>query len=109
MDGLAWPFPSAAQPFNGSSTLAGYNDTMKRFERHVSYRVYVLRSWQEGGVCTTPPSVWRFSLEDPMTRQRRGFPDLAALMRFLAAETEESSPHKAGEAGIGEQFEGRKE
>jgi hypothetical protein len=81
---------SAQQPFNGSSTLAGYNHTMKAAEEQSSYRVYVLRSWQEGGPASGTPAVWRFSLEDPTTRQRRGFADLVALMSFLAAETEKS-------------------
>jgi rRNA maturation protein Nop10 len=61
---------------------------MKPSEEQLPYRVYVLRSWREGGSYSNAPAVWRFSLEDPTTRQRRGFADLAALMSFLAAETE---------------------
>jgi hypothetical protein len=65
---------------------------MKPFEEQPSYRVYVLRSWQEGHPSCGAPAVWRFSLEDPTTRQRRGFADLESLMRFLAAETARSDP-----------------
>lgn len=60
---------------------------MKATEEQSSYRVYVLRSWQEGRASSRSPGVWRFSLEDPTTRQRRGFADLESLMSFLAAET----------------------
>jgi hypothetical protein len=60
---------------------------MKSPEEPNSYRVYVLRSWQEGHPSSEAPVVWRFSLEDPATRQRRGFADLEALMHFLKAET----------------------
>jgi len=63
---------------------------MKAIEEQSSYRVYVLRSWQEGYASSGTPSVWRFSLEDPATRQRRGFADLESLMSFLAAETDGS-------------------
>ncbi len=57
-----------------------------------SYRVYVLRSWFEGGGSPGEPPVRRYSLEDPQTRQRRGFADLQALIRFLAAEEEREAP-----------------
>jgi hypothetical protein len=60
-------------------------------EKQPPYRVYVLRSWQERTPSAGTPAVWRFSLEDPTTRQRRGFADLAALTNFLAAEMEGSS------------------
>jgi hypothetical protein len=65
---------------------------MKPTEEQSSYRVYVLRSWQEGVPSSGTPAVWRFSLEDPTTRQRRGFADLESLMSFLAAETARSHP-----------------
>ena len=53
-----------------------------------SYRVYLLRSWREGHHPSGALPVWRFSLEDPTTRQRRGFATLEDLMSFLAAEME---------------------
>ena len=63
---------------------------VKETEEQSSYRVYVLRSWQERTPAAEAPAVWRFSLEDPNTRQRRGFADLEALMSFLAVETGKS-------------------
>ena len=60
---------------------------MKSPEEQPAYRVYVLRSWQETVSAQGKPAVWRFSLEDPTTRQQRGFADLAALMHFLSVET----------------------
>jgi len=59
-----------------------------------TYRVYILRTWQEEAV-PSGASVWRFSLEDPQTRQRRGFADLESLMNFLAAGMErQESPRE---------------
>jgi hypothetical protein len=47
--------------------------------RATAYQVYVMRIWQEQ---TTPP-VWRFTLEDPTTGQRRGFSCLSELTAYL--------------------------
>ena len=51
------------------------------------YRSYILRCWQEhtadAGRETT---VWRFSLQDPRTNQRRGFATLEALLVSLQEE-----------------------
>ena len=62
---------------------------MKHRKTQSSYRVYILRSWVEGG--EEGPPVRRYSLEDPQTRRRRGFADLAALTSFLEADTEMTS------------------
>ncbi|MFI5166787.1 MAG: hypothetical protein ACHQQS_09230 [Thermoanaerobaculales bacterium] len=40
----------------------------------------ILRLWREGTGATT---VWRCSVEDPRTKQRRGFSSLAELFPFL--------------------------
>jgi hypothetical protein len=50
------------------------------------YRAFMLRCWEvrspdPGGVAT-----WRFSLEDPDSKQRHGFADLEALVAFLGDE-----------------------
>jgi hypothetical protein len=50
------------------------------------YRAYLLRCWAEHGPAAPAPAVWRYSLEDPHTGERRGFADLAALLGFLRAE-----------------------
>ena len=45
-----------------------------------TYRSYLLRLWRvdEDGC-----QVWRASLEDPRTGERRGFPSMNALVEFL--------------------------
>ncbi len=47
------------------------------------YRAYLLRLWREHGLDSAQASVWRYSLEDPLTHQRRGFDSLEALTTFL--------------------------
>ena len=48
------------------------------------YRSYLLRLWQAdlGG-----EAVWRASLQNPHTHERRGFANLADLVTFLENET----------------------
>ncbi len=51
------------------------------------YRSFLLRCWEEPS--QTPPdhqAIWRFSLEDVETGERRGFRDLEALVVFLLTE-----------------------
>ena len=75
---------------------------MSQHRTQSSYQVYVLRSWLEGDPASGSPPVRRYSLEDPQTRQRRGFADLQALMGFLAAEAEQeavTSPPAPGTDG----------
>jgi hypothetical protein len=48
------------------------------------YVSYLLRLWQ---VASQGRLVWRASLEEARTGQRRGFPDLEALFAFLSEET----------------------
>ena len=50
------------------------------------YFSYLLRIWQEND---REVPVWRASLEDPQTGQRRGFLDLDALIDFIHAKTGE--------------------
>ena len=63
---------------------------MKRQELSVKpprYRSYVLRCWQEHTVHAGHGTlVWRFSLQDPRTNQRRGFANLEALLVSLQEE-----------------------
>jgi len=51
-----------------------------------TYQVFLLRVWRERPASPGRPAVWRFSLEDVRTRERRGFGDLEALVAFLRAE-----------------------
>ena len=46
---------------------------------------FILSLWSEGSPLPNAPTVWRYSLEDPHSAQRRGFKDLAELMQFLEA------------------------
>jgi hypothetical protein len=49
------------------------------------YHSYLLRFWEERGE-QTDTTLWRFSLEDPLTAQRLGFADLEALTAWLRTE-----------------------
>ena len=59
---------------------------MSQFRKQPGYRVYLLRFWQEPREKPDLPNVWRFSLQDPRTGERRGFASLEALVAFLAQE-----------------------
>lgn len=61
------------------------NENAPLFERPPVYRSYLLRFWQERGE-TLPQTFWRFSLEDPLTAHRQGFPSLEALTSWLLSE-----------------------
>ena len=58
------------------------------------YHSFLLRCWSEG------PGVWRFSVEDPHTGQRRGFTDMAALTAFLEATLLEATLCEASDEGM---------
>ena len=45
------------------------------------YQAYLLRLWLTGD---DDAAVWRASLEDPRTGERRGFADVNSLLAFLA-------------------------
>jgi hypothetical protein len=51
------------------------------------YRAYLLRCWQERSQASDQKTtVWRFSLEDPHTGQRRGFASFETLIAALRTE-----------------------
>jgi len=52
-------------------------------EKQRRYISYLLRLWQVAG---DSDLVWRASLENPHTGERRGFPCLADLVAFLQKE-----------------------
>ena len=56
---------------------------MPLFEKPPRYRSYLLTFWEERSQDAQAPEVWRFSLEDPVTGQRRGFPGLEELVAAL--------------------------
>ena len=60
--------------------------------------VFLLRLWRESGAT---PAIWRCSLEDPATRDRRGFDGVESLASFLTdvcTDTEPGEPISAGAA-----------
>ena len=54
------------------------NDTDGRSSMYLSF---LLRLWRE-----SEHGAWRASLENVLTGERRGFPNLASLLAFLEAE-----------------------
>lgn len=54
-----------------------------------TYHAYLLRLWCEG-----EGGDWRAMLEDPHTGERRGFPDIGALIAYLVAQTSADRPHQ---------------
>ncbi len=56
------------------------------FDKAPRYRSYLLTLWEERSRDPKVPEVWRFSLEDPGTGQRRGFDGLEALVAALEQE-----------------------
>ncbi|MCL4869078.1 MAG: hypothetical protein KJ063_08925 [Anaerolineae bacterium] len=53
-------------------------------EKRPSHRhSFILSLWTEGDALSHTPPVWHYSLEDPHSSRRRGFKDLAELVRFL--------------------------
>jgi hypothetical protein len=61
------------------------------FDTPPQYRTYILRFWEERDPNLKKPTVWRFSLEDPKTKQRHGFQDIASLVQFLERQTTQNS------------------
>jgi hypothetical protein len=61
------------------------------------YHSYLLRFWEERSE-QTDATIWRFSLEDPLTAQRHGFADLDSLTTWLKTEIR-SQPASVTEGG----------
>jgi hypothetical protein len=59
---------------------------MYRHQPRPRYCAYLLRCWQEQSFVHVGRTVWRFSLEDPHTGERRGFATWEAVVAFLKAE-----------------------
>lgn len=58
-------------------------------KKTVRYLAYLVRLWQ---VDSAERSVWRASIEDPHTGERRGFGTLSQLFEFLRDRVAESDP-----------------
>jgi rRNA maturation protein Nop10 len=50
------------------------------------YRAWMLRCWEVEGDAPARALPWQFSLEDPHTRERRGFASVESLVAFLLDE-----------------------
>ncbi len=64
------------------------------------YQVYLLRLWRERPASPNHPAEWRFVLENPNTRQKRGFDSLEGALVFLRAQidAEQQGEVEGGEA-----------
>src|SRR3954464_14987749 len=70
------------------------------------YLSYLVRLWQERDRL---PGVWRASLEDPHTGERRGFADVVQLFAFLEEQLSQESEtitNRAPPGGTQERSEG---
>src|SRR5688572_30240757 len=68
------------------------------------YRGYMLRFWQERSQRGTQV-VWRFSLDDPHTGERRGFAGLAALIAAVQYEMDAAGALPEPSASIPNEME----
>ena len=59
---------------------------------HPHYCAYLLRCWAEHSSQPQQPLIWRFSVEDPHSGDRRGFASFEALVAFLVAQLQDASP-----------------
>ena len=71
---------------------------MSHLDGPLRYHSYLLRFWEVRGRVELP-SVWRFSLTDPHTGERKGFADLETLVAFLRGQMagEALSKEKGGD------------
>ena len=65
-------------------------------DKQSRYQVYVLRLWREPAGTIELAPTWRFIIEEPKTRQRRGFADFSALMDFLKSEMQMREVNEKG-------------
>lgn len=68
------------------------NKDIRESPKPPNYQVYLLRVWEEPARPEELPSSWRYSLEDPKTKDRIGFASLDELVCFLDEEHRVSAP-----------------
>ena len=83
--------------FQTASKMEHGRDAMQSFPQPSGYRSYLLRFWEERSE-QSALTLWRISLEDPSTGQRRGFASLEALMAWLQSELARLSRTESDEA-----------
>jgi len=69
--------------------FSGYDANMCAHKER--YKAFLLRLWQ---VKQNGHEIWRASLEDSHTGERRGFASLEALMEFLRGQTQDMGDEK---------------
>jgi hypothetical protein len=70
---------------------------MEQQQGRMGYQVYVLRLWRDQDATAGRPEVWRCSLEDPRTRQRRAFSSVDEMGMFLDAAAGASRDDNVGQ------------
>jgi hypothetical protein len=79
---MAW-YAAANSTLQTDKDVKGQDSPPRAFR----YRSYIVRCWQEATVhAGRQTKLWRFSLQDPRTGQRRGFVTLEALLVSLQEE-----------------------
>jgi hypothetical protein len=64
---------------------------MPAFDKPPRYRAFLLRCWEERRRGIGCGVVWRFSLEDAHTGQRRGFAGLEEMVAFLRSQLKDQT------------------
>ena len=62
-----------------------------------TYQVYLLRLWREQPASPERQAVWRFSLEDARSSERRGFSSPEALVEFLQERMQVANAQQGGD------------
>jgi len=62
------------------------SEFLPAFDKPPRHRAFLLRYWEERGQGAGRSVVWRFSLEDAHTGQRRGFANLEEMVAFLRSQ-----------------------
>ncbi len=79
----------------------------EHLNRAPDYKSFWLRCWQGGRRQVESQENWRFSLEDPVTGQKRGFTDLQALVSYLESELDRENQMALAEQDAGS-FQGQR-
>lgn len=78
----------AASPQPDAVDCPPASDKVK--EPHPSYTIYLLTVWFDSTENASDPAAWRFRLENPRTKEARGFVGVAALVTAVSEMVGES-------------------
>lgn len=67
-------------------------------DRPPTYKSYWLRCWPGGVRQPGGSGKWRFSLEDPVTGEKKGFSDMKAILAFVELELDRLDPRPTAES-----------